>query len=337
MAKVFVGLSGGVDSAVAAYVLKKQGHDVVGVFIKGWEPDFLPCTGAEDRLSAMRVAAHVGIPFRTYDFSEVYKQSVVDTFVAEYRSGRTPNPDVLCNRTIKFGALWERAKEEGATCIATGHYADTNGTVLRTAKDKEKDQTYFLYTLTKDDLAHTLFPIGKLQKPEVRALARRAGLPNAGRRDSQGLCFLGHVDMHAFLKRYLPTKDGPIVDVESGVQIGAHDGAWFYTMGQHVSSNSPHRMYVVEKDVEKNVLSVSRTVSPEQGATALHLSHMSWVSHEAPTGTILAQYRYHGPLVRAQLVGATLTLEEPVQVAQGQSVVLYDQAGVLCYGGATIG
>lgn len=335
MAKVCVGLSGGVDSAVAAYVLKKQGYDVVGAFIKGWEPDFLPCTGADDRLSAMRVAAHVGIPFRTYDFSEVYKQSVVDTFVAEYRSGRTPNPDVLCNRTIKFGALWERAKEEGATYIATGHYADTNGTVLRTSKDKDKDQTYFLYTLTKDDLAHTLFPVGKLKKAEVRALARRAGLPNAARRDSQGLCFLGHVDMHEFLKRYLPTKTGPIL--EDGVQIGEHDGAWFYTVGQHVPAHSTRRMYVVDKDVEQNILHVSHTARPDVGATSLHLSRMSWVSHEAPTGTVLAQYRYHGPLVRGQLVGETLTLEEPVRVAAGQSVVLYDQAGVLCYGGATIG
>lgn len=331
-----MGLSGGVDSAVAAYLLKKEGHEVTGVFIKGWEPDFLPCTGADDRLSAMRVAAHLGIPFKTYDLSEEYKKEVVDYFVAEYKTGHTPNPDVMCNRTIKFGAMWERAKTEGAEYIATGHYADTNGMALRTAKDKSKDQSYFLWTLTKDDLAHVRFPLGKLRKSEVRDLAKKIKLPNAERPDSQGLCFLGHVDMHAFLKRYIPTKTGDII-TENKEKVGEHDGVWFYTFGQHVATTLGSRMFVVSKGVEANVLVVSASPQPEQGRTLLRLQRESWVAGEAPSGVVLAQYRYHGPLVRARIVDGDLVTEEPILVAPGQSVVLYDLHSVLCYGGATIG
>ena len=253
MKTVFVGLSGGVDSATSAYLLKKEGYNVVGAFIKGWEPDFLPCTGKEDRLEAMRVAAHLGIPFVTYDLEEAYKRDVVDYFVAEYKAGRTPNPDVLCNRAIKFGAFWERAKADGADAIATGHYArigkEGDSYSLKTSADSEKDQTYFLWTLGQEDLSHALFPVGDLRKEEVRRLASDAKLPNAGRKDSQGLCFLGHVDMHAFLKRYIPSKKGPVKD-RAGRALGEHDGVWFYTLGQRhgVSANSADtervRMYV---------------------------------------------------------------------------------------------
>lgn len=332
--KVFVGLSGGVDSAVSAYLLKKQGHEVTGVFIKGWEPDFLPCTGADDRLSAMRVAAHLGIPFRTYDLSEEYRQSVVEYFVSEYRAARTPNPDVVCNRTIKFGAMWQRAKAEGAESVATGHYADTNGAVLRSAKDSDKDQTYFLYTLTKDDLAHVQFPLGKLKKSEVRALARRVGLPNAARKDSQGLCFLGHVDMHEFLKRFLPEERGDIVDVETGEKVGEHDGAWFYTLGQHVPTMSGTRRYVVAK--RGNVLVSGTQAEPSKDATDIRLSSQSFVSGEAPQGTVHVQYRYHGPLVRGSVSDSLVKLEKPILVAPGQSLVFYDLQGVVCYGGGIV-
>src|SRR3989344_5616199 len=261
MATVFVGLSGGVDSAVSAYLLKKQGYRVMGVFIKGWEPDFLPCTGAEDRLSAMRVAAHLQIPFVTYDLSEEYKRDVVDYFVSEYKAGRTPNPDVMCNRAIKFGVFWKRAQAEGADMIATGHYAQikhrTQNLELAASRDSEKDQTYFLWTLTHNDLAHTLFPVGGFNKSDVRALAREARLPNAERKDSQGLCFLGHVDMRAFLKRYLPTTVGPIYD-SGGTKIGEHEGMWFYTIGEHIPLGGlEKRQYIVEKDAQKNSLVVS--------------------------------------------------------------------------------
>lgn len=333
MSKVFVGLSGGVDSAVSAYLLKKEGHDVTGVFIKGWEPDFLPCTGTEDRLSAMRVAAHLGIPFKTYDLSEEYKKSVVDYFVAEYKAGRTPNPDVMCNRTIKFGAMWERAKKEGAQYIATGHYADTNGSVLRTSKDASKDQTYFLWTLTKDDLSHTLFPLGKLKKTEVRRLAEKARLPNATRPDSQGLCFLGHVDMQAFLKRYIPTEKGNIVNADGDV-LGTHDGAWFYTLGQHVTVSGATRLFVVKK--RGNDLIVAEKAEPDVEATSILLTGLSFTTGEPPKGMIQAQFRYHGPLVRAELTDGVLHTEKPVLVAPGQSAVLYDRQGVMCYGGGIV-
>src|SRR3989344_2451987 len=241
MTKVFVGLSGGVDSAVSAYLLKKEGHNGVGAFIKGWEPDFLPCTGAEDRLSAMRVAAHLEIPFVTYDLEKEYKREVVDYFISEYQAGRTPNPDVMCNRTIKFGAFWKRAKADGADFVATGHYAivvqgdrrnaqNERGSTqkkhtrytLNASRDSEKDQTYFLWTLTQNDLKHSLFPVGNLTKPEVRQIAERVKLPNALRRDSQGLCFLGHVDMAEFLKRYIPSKPGPIIYDKTPEKVGEH-------------------------------------------------------------------------------------------------------------------
>lgn len=333
MAKVFVGLSGGVDSAVAAYLLKKDGYDVTGVFIKGWEPDFLPCTGAEDRLSAMRVAAHLSIPFRTYDLSNEYKQSVVDSFINEYKAGRTPNPDVLCNRTIKFGAMWRRAQAEGADYIATGHYAETNGSVLRAAPDKDKDQVYFLYTLTLSDLAHTLFPIGKYKKSEVRALAKRARLPNATRHDSQGLCFLGHVDMRAFLKRYLPTEVGPVV-LRDSTQVGEHDGTWFYTLGQHVPTTTSERLYVIDKRGDELV--VGTTAEPLEEARTFTLVSQSFVSGVAPSGTVLVQYRYHGPLVRGTIAGDIVTTEKPILVAAGQSLVFYDLQGIVCYGGGVV-
>lgn len=333
MSTVYVGLSGGVDSAVAAHLLLKQGHEVTGVFIKGWEPDFLPCTGTADRLSAMRVAAHLGIPFKTYDLSDEYKKSVVDYFVAEYKAGRTPNPDVMCNRTIKFGAMWERAMTEGAEYIATGHYADTNGSVLKAARDSDKDQTYFLWTLTKDDLKHTLFPIAKHKKVEVRKLAQKAKLPNALRRDSQGLCFLGHVDMKAFLKRFLPTEVGPIVN-ESGELVGEHEGTWFYTLGQHVTTSSQKRLFVIDK--RGNELVVSHAPKPQHDATAFTLVAQSFISGESPKGTVLAQYRYHGPLVRATIHDSIVKLEKPILVAAGQSLVFYDLQGVVCYGGGIV-
>ena len=262
---VFVGLSGGVDSAVSAYLLKKEGYRVVGVFLKAWEPDFLPCTGARDRLEAMRVAAHLGIPFTTYDLEEEYKKDVVDVFVEEYRRGRTPNPDVLCNRAIKFGAFWEKAKADGADMIATGHYAsrklEDGSWKLEASKDKEKDQTYFLWTLNQDDLAHSLFPVGGYEKSEVRKIAEKARLPNAERKDSQGLCFLGHVDMRSFLKRYIPAKPGSLYGT-NGEIVGEHEGATFYTVGERVSVRTGgKKMYVVAKDTSLNTL----TVPPDEG------------------------------------------------------------------------
>lgn len=329
MKTVFVGLSGGVDSGVSAYLLKKQGFNVVGAFIKGWEPDFLPCTGKEDRLSAMRVAAHLQIPFGTYDLEEEYKRDVVDYFVGEYKAGRTPNPDVICNRAIKFGAFWERAKADGADAVATGHYAVNDGGVLKVSTDIEKDQTYFLWTLTRKDLEHAFFPVGNLQKQEVRRLAEEAKLPNARRPDSQGLCFLGHVEMQAFLKRYIPEKTGSIIN-EQGDKIGEHEGVWFYTLGQHLSlGGAGLRHYVVGKNVTDNILVASTKQTPESPSSSFLLANPSWVLGSSPVGEITARFRYRQPLLPVEVIGDTVTFKNPQLIASGQSCVFYSGESVL--------
>jgi len=334
--RVFVGLSGGVDSAVSAYLLKKQGYDVVGAFVKGWEPDFLPCTGKEDRLSAMRVAAHLKIPFVTYDLEDEYKREVVDRFVHEYRAGRTPNPDVLCNRMIKFGSFWEKAQADGADFIATGHYARNDKGAMKAGVDAEKDQTYFLWTLTRDDLSHTLFPVGEYRKPQIRELAAEAGLPNAKRPDSQGLCFLGHVDMHAFLKRYIPEKTGDIVS-RGGEKLGEHSGVWFYTVGEHAPLPGGHaRMYVVRKDVEANTLVVDAEAVPETKAFALTLSDTNWIAGEQYEGEAYARYRYRQSLLPVTVSKSQVTFAEPQLTASGQSCVLYAADTSTVIGGGII-
>lgn len=339
MKTVFVGLSGGVDSAVSAYLLKQQGYRVVGAFIRGWEPDFLPCTGKEDRLEAMRVAAHLGIPFVTYDLEEEYKRDVVEYFISEYKSGRTPNPDVMCNRMIKFGAFWKKAQADGADYIATGHYAVNDVGSMRISSDAEKDQTYFLWTLTKEDLAHALFPVGNLEKEEVRKLAQKAELPNAKRRDSQGLCFLGHVDMKAFLKRYIPEKIGAVMN-EHGEKIGEHDGVWFYTLGQRqgfrvteTEGGDIPKMYVVGKDAVKNVLIVSMNPLGEDAKKEFQLVTMSSVSGSPIRGQVLARYRYRQTLISASVDGSSVNFAEPQNIASGQSCVFYTENGYVMGGG----
>lgn len=341
MQTVFVGLSGGVDSAVSAYLLKRQGYRVIGAFIKAWEPDFLPCTGTEDRLSAMRVAAHLGIPFVMYDLGDEYKRAIVDHFVSEYEAGRTPNPDVLCNRLIKFGAFWGRAKHDGADLLATGHYAmneklPDSGFRLLASKDKEKDQTYFLWTLTQDDLAHTLFPVGGMEKHEVRAVAEEAGLPNAARKDSQGLCFLGHVEMTSFLKRYIRVEEGIVRD-EEGEAIGGHEGVLLYTLGQRISiGGMRERRYVVAKDMRKNELIVSPEPLGEHPQKIFRFSGTNWISGKSREGRALARYRYRQPLIPASLGSGRITFDEPQLPAEGQSVVFYDERGEACLGGGVI-
>lgn len=341
MDTVFVGLSGGVDSAVSAYLLKKQGYKVVGAFIKGWEPDFLPCTGVRDRLEAMRVAAHLGIPFVTYDLSEEYKRGVVDYFVTEYKLGRTPNPDVMCNRVIKFGAFWEKAKADGADMIATGHYAQkkmADGSFqMAVSEDMEKDQTYFLWTLKQDDLAHSLFPVGGLEKTTVRSLALEVNLPNASRADSQGLCFLGHVDMHAFLKRYLPTEIGVVRD-ENGKSIGSHDGIWFYTLGQRhgFGSLGGERLYVVAKDRTKNELIVSTSPLGENAKKSFALTNESSVDGSPLVGKYLGRYRYRQALLPVEIRDGQASFDTPQRIASGQSLVVYERAGEIMHGGAII-
>lgn len=320
---------------MSAYLLQREGYDVVGVFLKVWEPDFLPCTAEADRLDAMRVAAHLQIPFLTYDFEDVYRRDVVEYFIQEYREGRTPNPDVLCNRSIKFGAFWERAKAEGANFIATGHYARVLDTRLFRGVDEGKDQSYFLWTLTADDLAHTLFPVGALNKSDVRKVAERSGLPNAAKRDSQGLCFLGHVAMKEFLQHYIPVKKGAVLDA-NGRSVGEHDGVYFYTIGQHLPVVGNKKMYVVSKDVEENTLTVSDQPD-ERARNTYELQGVNWVNPTVEPGVPLeAQIRYHGERLQANVVGGTVTFQQSVSVAAGQSVVFYYPDTGECVGGGII-
>lgn len=346
MAKVFVGLSGGVDSAVAARRLLDQGHEVVGVFIKVWQPDFLTCDWEAERLDAMRVAAHLGIAFLTCDAELAYKRHVGDYFVSEYLAGRTPNPDVMCNRFVKFGAFWEFARARGADYIATGHYAQVDktdiGYRLRRGLDAEKDQSYFLWTLTQDDLAHTMFPIGDSRKSDIRNEAARAGIPTATKKDSQGICFLGHIDIPAFVAHFTTLVPGPVFDT-SGIVIGEHAGALIYTLGQRHGftlqgqhSLVPH--FVVGKDVAANALIVDKKppeILPDQ---ALTLSHENWINGPAPSQA-QAVFRYRGPVISVALAGTTdsrtlMLLETAEKPAPGQSVVFYDQD--LCLGGAVV-
>ncbi len=268
---VFVGVSGGVDSSVSAAILKDQGYDVVGVFIRTWTPDFIECTWRDERRDAMRVCALLGIPFLECDAEEAYKKGVAEYMIEEYKKGRIPNPDVMCNREVKFGVFWQFAKEHGADFIATGHYAQVSSklkanTFLLQGKDDSKDQSYFLWTLTQEDLAHTLFPVGHLEKSEVRKLAEKYKLPTATKKDSQGVCFLGPLDMKDFLSHYIEQKKGDVLNVDGEV-IGEHDGAVFFTLGERhgftITKKSPTDTpyYVVAKDIEKNTITVS--TSPE--------------------------------------------------------------------------
>ena len=355
--KVFVGMSGGVDSSVSAALLLEQGYEVVGVFIKVWQADFLPCTWREERREAMRAAAHLRIPFLTLDLEKEYKEGVVDYMIREYGAGRVPNPDVMCNKHVKFGAFLDFAKKNGTDFIATGHYArkeeygrDEMRYRLLAGEDKEKDQSYFLWTLTQKQLARTLFPVGHLQKSEVRALAHKYGLPNADKKDSQGLCFMGAVDMAEFLKHYLHTQSGTVLDHEGNV-IGTHDGALLYTIGQrhgfriHNQQVNETPYFVTSKDMANNTLTVAHrtheektTETSELLVTDLHLITKKTVCGEKG---IFARIRYRGELFPITVSKAEAAntfhvsfLKTIDGVAAGQSIVFYENND--CLGGAII-
>lgn len=343
--KVFVGMSGGVDSSLSAALLAERGYEVTGVFIKVWQPDFIECTWKEDRLDAMRVASQLGIPFVTIDLEREYKQGVIDYMIEEYRAGRTPNPDVMCNREVKFGAFWKWAKEQGADYVATGHYAITDGEHLMVSEDKSKDQTYFLWTLAKEDLSHILFPVGHMKKDEVRVEAAKRGLYTSGKKDSQGLCFIGTIDLKTLLKEYIAQKKGDLVN-EKGEIIGSHDGAVFYTIGERHgftvtrkgTDDAPY--YVIRKDVETNRLVVSNEKPEMKETKVVTLERASFVN-EIPdeAKTYEARGRYRAPLSKVRIVRkdgewVAEVLEGDLIHTPGQSFVLYD--GNICLGGGVM-
>lgn len=294
--KIFVGLSGGVDSAVSAALLQQAGAQVTGVFIKGWYPPGMPCTWAAERRDAMQVAARLHIPFLTLDASTEYKKSVIDYLLAEYRTGRTPNPDVMCNREVKFGAFYRFAMKSGADAIAMGHY-----------RSGEKDQSYFLWAVPKDILNATLFPVGNMEKSKVRALAKKFNLPVAEKKDSQGICFLGSVSVKEFLE----------------TELGSDNPALLYTIGQRIEGG-----YVIGKDVEKKKIQVSKTRAG--GAREIHFANANWFSEPSQAGS--AQYRYRGPRITGRIEGNRFVRkvtpykakESPYEMpAPGQSIVFY--------------
>ena len=272
---VFLGMSGGVDSSLSAVLLKEQGYNVVGVYMKNWSKDLpgMKCPWAEDLADAKRVAVKLGIDFRVFDFETEYKQKVVDYMLSEFKAGRTPNPDIMCNQEIKFKLFYETAREQGADLIATGHYARISPhPCLRKAADENKDQTYFLYRISEDALAHTLFPIGDMLKKDVKKLAEEKGLDNAYKKESMGVCFVGEVGMEDFLKEYFEPNPGPIIEIETGHELGTHEGAIFYTIGQrhgldlgsaNKGADAGLPYYVVKKDITKNIVYVSRNLNAE--------------------------------------------------------------------------
>jgi tRNA-specific 2-thiouridylase len=388
--RVFVAMSGGVDSSVAASLLKNEGYDVVGVFMRCYNLDGCSEKDAED---ARRVAEHIGVPFYVWDFEEDYKKRVVKYMVDGYRRGITPNPDVMCNKEIKFGLFFEKALAAGADYVATGHYvllcpaSRTGGSLapaasarsrshsadfckakskawrssegfsrrdfaqsgIFEAKDKNKDQSYFLWTLTQKQLKQCLFPVGKYTKPEVRAIARKAGLPTAEKKDSQGICFLGKVSLSDFLKQYIPEKRGALLTT-SGETIGEHKGAAFYTIGQrHLGANynvkslklkgSKERkpFYVAEKDVKKNTVVVAEgSDNPALYRKEIELTDAHFISEPLVLSgefPVLARVRYRQPLAKAKLIikkktktplSVSLVFDKPQKfVASGQSAVWY--------------
>lgn len=335
--RVFVGLSGGVDSSVSAALLQKAGYEVIGVFIRVWQPDFLNCEWKDDRLDAMRVCAKLQIPFQELNLEREYKREVVDYMIREYKVGRTPNPDVACNRFIKFGGFYEWARANGADLIATGHYARIEKNKLLIGSDENKDQSYFLWQIRKEQFRHILFPVGGRQKPEVRKLAKKFGLITADKKDSQGLCFVGKVDMKEFLSHYIKPKKGKVFG-ENVEIVGEHGGAAFYTIGERLYGG-----YVVGKDMKKNTLTVSQKNAVgelAQERRKVRIKDCNWVGSAPQAGeTYSARLRYRQPLQTCKVVLShgrmqILLFETPQNAAAGQSVVLYD--GEVCLGGGII-
>ena len=355
--KVFVGLSGGVDSSVSAYLLKNAGYDVRGVFIKVWQPNFIQCSLEEDRLSAMRICSELEIPFETLDLEEEYKEGVIDYMIDEYKNGRTPNPDVMCNKEVKFGAFLDWAKSRGADFVATGHYAQVLKRKTQNAKyedekyellrgvDVGKDQSYFLWTLRQEQLKHVLFPVGHLQKSEVRKIASKAGLSTAKKKDSQGLCFVGNINMKDFLKHFIQESRGDVLN-ESGEVVGFHNGSVFVTLGERhgfiITKKTPNDTpyYIIKKNVAENTVTVSRNLSDLKRKTKMiELKYVNFISGQNPlAGKYSAQTRYHGEKYGLTIIGEAnslrFELEKSDLVASGQSLVFYD--GNICLGGGVV-
>ncbi|TCS81082.1 tRNA 2-thiouridine(34) synthase MnmA [Tepidibacillus fermentans] len=351
--RVIVGMSGGVDSSVAALLLKQQGYDVIGVFMKNWDDrdEFGHCTAEDDFQDVVRVCNQIGIPYYSVNFEEEYKEKVFDYFLSEYKKGRTPNPDVMCNREIKFGEFLEKALELDADYIATGHYArvqNVNGEFqLLRGVDQNKDQTYFLNALNQYQLSKTMFPIGHLPKSKVRKIAQEHGLATATKKDSTGICFIGERDFREFLSKFLPAQPGEIRSLDGEVK-GTHQGLMYYTLGQRKGlgiggEGTGEPWFVVDKDVKNNILYVAQgAYHPSLFSKGLIATDVNWISGNPPGQHFIctAKFRYRQPdqkvtvTIKENNSCEVIFEEEQKAITPGQAVVFYQ--GEVCLGGGII-
>lgn len=353
--KIMIGISGGVDSSVAALRLLEQGHKVTGLFMKNWDEDDGSeyCTAKEDLADAQQVSDKLGIELKTVNFAAEYWDNVFEDFLSEYAAGRTPNPDILCNREIKFKAFLDYATELGADYIATGHYTQIaqqhNQFQLLRGLDNNKDQSYFLYTLGQTQLSRSLFPIGNMEKPAVRELAQKAGFINSRKKDSTGICFIGERKFKDFLQRYLPAQPG-LMNTPEGETIGEHQGLMYYTLGQRqglgiggIKSATEEPWYVVEKNLKNNILVVAQGHDHTlMQSNTLNASQLSWVSGQAVSNsfrcTAKTRYRQKDQACQVTLIGddhCLVQFDDPQRaVTPGQSVVFYNNE--VCLGGGII-
>ena len=341
---VFLGLSGGVDSSVSALRLKEQGFDVVAVYMKNWSRDLpgFTCPWQEDYQDAKRVAVKLGLKFQMFDFETEYQKLVVDYMLDEYQRGNTPNPDIMCNQEIKFRLFKDAAFSVGATKIATGHYAKTHDGRLFQATDQNKDQTYFLYRVTSDALKDTIFPIGDLAKQHVRRIAEVNDMVTAKKPESMGICFVGNVGIKDFLKQFISTEPGPIVD-QHGITVGQHDGALFYTIGQRHGLNAGGGLpyYVTGKDISSNTVYVTTQLDDEAlWSQVIRLRDPHWIRPPHTGEELSIRTRHLGSLVAIERIetqedSMVVYSKEPIRaVTPGQSVVVY--AGHECLGGGIV-